>query len=343
MDTLTERERHVLELILLHYSQSAEPIGSRSIEKLMKNRLSSATIRNVMANLEEKGFIFKPHVVAGRIPTTKAFRYYVDSMLTLRQPGKKTIEAIDALHKPRYAHIERLMGDASRILARISQYTSIVVEPKVDTMMFKKLEFVKLSSHTVLIVFVTSSGMVHTRLVDTEEDFDADLLGSMKRYMNERFSGKPFYLLKDAIVEDMHKDRESVNVLLAKIRETLETIVHGEAERDVYIEGTSRMIAFPEFSDIDKLKELFQALERKEKLIRLLDQCLEGDGMNVIIGVESDIMEMRDMSVIASAYRLGERSYGILGVIGPVRMDYSKVIPIVNYTAKAVTDILSTM
>jgi heat-inducible transcriptional repressor len=343
METLTERERRILELILFHYIQSAEPIGSRTIEKLMKNRLSSATIRNVMADLEEKGFIFKPHVVAGRIPTTKAFRYYVDSMLTLREPGKKTIQAIDTLHKPRYFHIERLMGDASRVLAQISEYTSIVVEPRVETMMFKELEFVKLSSRTILIVFVTSAGMVHTRLVDTEEDLDTNLLASMKRYMNERFSGKPFYLLKDAIVEDMHKDRESVNLLLAGIKETLDTIVYEEAQRDVYIEGTSRMIAFPEFSDIEKLKELFRALEKKEKLIRLLDHCLKDDGINVIIGIESDIKEMRGMSVIASAYRVGEKSFGILGVIGPVRMDYSKVIPIVNYTAKAVTDILSVM
>jgi len=343
METLTEREKRILELIMYNYIHSAEPIGSRTIEKIIKNRLSSATIRNTMSDLEEKGFIYKPHAVAGRIPTNKAFRYYVDSMITLKHPGKRTLEVIERLQKPRYFHIERLMEDASRMLADISKYTSIVVEPRVDMMLFKEIEFVKLSSYTILIVFVTSSGMVHTRLVDTEDDLDPEVLYSMKRYMNEKFSGRPFYILKDGILNDMQRDKESVNRLLGKIKDTLDTIIDDEAKRDIYIDGTSKMIDFPEFAHIERLKELLQALERKEKLLSLLDHCLKGEGISVIIGMETDIREMRDMSVITSTYRVGEKSYGILGVIGPVRMDYSKLIPIVNYTARAVTDILSTM
>ncbi len=343
METLTDRERLIMDLIVEDYTRSAEPVGSRTLEKKLKNRLSSATIRNVMADLEEKGFIYKPHVVSGRIPTHKAFRHYVNNLLTPKRPDRRALQAIDRLHKPRYFHVERLMEDASKVLADASNYASIVVEPRIDTMLFKEVEFVKLSSHTIAIVFVTSSGMVHTRLVETEESLPMETLESMKGYMNSRFAGRPFYILKEAIQQDVRQDKESVNRLLARIKDTLDTIINEDDGREIYIEGTSQIIALPEFADLGRLRELFQALEKKEKLLRLLDHCLRLEGTNVIIGMEMEILEMRDMSVIASTYRVAEKSYGILGVIGPVRMDYSKLIPMVNYTAQAVSNILSIM
>ena len=343
MEVLTERERMVLELIMDNYITSAEAIGSRTIAKFIRNRLSSATIRNIMADLEEQGFLYKPHVVAGRIPTYKAFRYYVNSMLVLRNPGKKEMQVLESLFKCRYAQVEGLMGDASKVLATISKFTSIVVEPRVNTMLFKEIEFVKLSKHTILTVFVTSAGIVHSRLVDTEENFSPELLNHMKNYMNERFGGVPFYTLKEGILEDVEKDKENYKRLLAKIKETLENIMEEEDQREIYIEGTSKMMDMPEFSDLARLKELFHTLERKEKLLHLLDGCLKEEGIHVIMGTESEIKEMRDLSIITSTYRIGEKSYGVLGVIGPIRMNYAKIIPIVNHTAKTLTDILSIM
>jgi heat-inducible transcriptional repressor len=325
------------------YINSAEAIGSTTLAKSMRNRLSSATIRNIMADLEEQGFLYKPHVVAGRIPTYKAFRYYVNTMLIFKNPGKKELQVLDSLLKPRYAQVEGVMGDTSKVLASISKFTSIVVEPRVNTMLFKEIEFVKLSKRTILIVFVTSAGIVHTRIVDADENLSMDLLNRMKRYMNERFSGVPFYTLKEGMLEDVEKDKENYRLLLSKIKDTLENIMEEEDQREVYIEGTSKMIDMPEFSDLARLKELFHTLEKKEKLLRLLDGCLKEEGIHVIMGTESDVKEMRDLSIITSTYRIGEKSYGVLGVIGPIRMDYSRIIPIVNYTAKTLTDILSTM
>ncbi|HEY3278517.1 MAG TPA: heat-inducible transcriptional repressor HrcA [Syntrophorhabdaceae bacterium] len=343
MEVLTDRERKVLELIMDSYINSAEAIGSTTLAKSMRNRLSSATIRNIMADLEEQGFLYKPHVVAGRIPTYKAFRYYVNTMLIFKNPGKKELQVLDSLLKPRYAQVEGVMGDTSKVLASISKFTSIVVEPRVNTMLFKEIEFVKLSKRTILIVFVTSAGIVHTRIVDADENLSMDLLNRMKRYMNERFSGVPFYTLKEGMLEDVEKDKENYRLLLSKIKDTLENIMEEEDQREVYIEGTSKMIDMPEFSDLARLKELFHTLEKKEKLLRLLDGCLKEEGIHVIMGTESDVKEMRDLSIITSTYRIGEKSYGVLGVIGPIRMDYSRIIPIVNYTAKTLTDILSTM
>ena len=343
MAFLTTRERRVLDAILESYIASAEPIGSGTVSRAIRGKWSSATIRSIMAELEEQGFLHKPHAVAGRIPTHKAFRYYLDTLDVPVSPNKKSLQALDAMLKQRHSYAEEIMVDASRALAAISKYTGIVVEPKVNTMLFREIEFVKLSKYTVLAVFVTSSGIVHTRLVETEENFDPDALANMKNYLNEKFGGVPFYALKDGILEDMEKDRTSFYELLRKINDSLETIIDGEDGREVYLEGVSRIIGVPEFLDMERLKELFQALEKKEKLLHLLDKCMREEGIHVMIGDESEIREMRGMSLITSTYRIGERSYGILGVIGPVRMNYSKIIPIVDYTARTITDILNIM
>jgi heat-inducible transcriptional repressor len=333
MELFNEREKTVLELVMEHYILSAEPIGSGIISKTMKNKLSSATIRNTMGDLEALGFLYKPHAVAGRIPTPKAFRYYVNSLPPRGIPGKNDLRALESLTKPRYPHVEEVMEDASKILAAISSCTGIVVEPKV-----------KLSRHTILMVFITSSGIVHKKLVETDEDLGMDVLSEMKGYMNKRFSGMPFYALKSAILQDLKKDRETFTMLYEKIKDTLDTIIGEEEKREVYIEGTSKMIGVPEFSDIEKLKELFKALENKEKLLKLFDRCLrQEEGVHVIIGKESDMREMQNMSIIMSTYQISEKSWGILGVIGPMRMNYSKIIPIVDYTARIMTDIMRIM
>ncbi len=343
MEALSERENKVLELILTSYIASAEPVGSRTLSKLLGHRWSSATIRNVMADLEEQGFLSKPHVVAGRIPTGKAFRYYVNSLLVPRGLGQNELLVLDALFRHRYAYTEEIMEDASRVLASLGQYAGIVVEPKVNTMFFKEIEFVKLSGQTVLVLFVTSAGMVHSRLVTTEENLGQDLLQGMKQYMNERCEGMPFYALKREIYEDIRRDKEAFAALMRKVLDALDTIVEKEDQREVYIEGTSTIIGVPEFSDIRRLRELFQAFEKKEKLLGLLDRSLEDEGMHVIIGTETGVQEMRGVSIITSIYRIGPRNRGILGVMGPVRMDYSRIIPIVDETARMVTELLSTM
>ncbi|MBP7527828.1 MAG: heat-inducible transcription repressor HrcA [Syntrophorhabdaceae bacterium] len=333
----------MLELIVENYIVFAEPIGSITISKAMKKKVSSATIRNTMSELEELGFLYKPHAVAGRVPTPKAFRYYVNGLPASGVPGKKELKALETLSRLRYAYTEEVMADASRVLAAISRCPSIVVEPRVDTMLFKEVEFVRLSRDTILIVFVTTSGMVHRRFVDTGEDIEQGVLDEMKHYMNERFSGMPFYALKENIINDMRKDRENFQTLYRKIQDALDVLVGEEEKREIYIEGASKMIGIPEFSDVEKLKDLFKALENKERLIQLLDRYLSEEGINVILGSESDMKGMEGMSIITSAYRIGQNSYGLLGIIGPMRMNYSRLIPIVDYTARAVTDLFKLM
>ncbi len=342
-DILDERERSVVELIVENYIVYAEPVGSTTIAKLMKRKVSSATVRSIMGELEQLGFLYKPHAVAGRVPTPKAFRYYVNSLPIPGLPGKKELKALETMSRARYAYTEEVMADASRILAAIASFPSIVVEPRVETMLFKEVEFVRMSRYTILIVFVTTSGMVHKRFVDTNEDIAQGTLDDMKRYMNERFSGLSFHVMKERIIQDMRRDREDLQDLYRKMQDTLDMLVGDEDKREVYIEGASKMIGIPEFSDVERLKELFTALENKERLIHLLDQYQSREGINVILGSESDMRGMEGMSIIASAYRIDRYSYGVLGIIGPMRMNYSRLIPIVGYTARAVTDLFNTM
>jgi len=343
VEILKERERNILLYIIEEYINQAEPVSSRSIAKKMTHRWGSATIRNVMLDLEKMGFLYKPHPVSGRVPTNKAFRYYIDRLNYSEFPRKKEVLALKGMLKPCYHYIEEVMVDASRTLAAISRYTSIVVEPKIDTMLFKEIEFVKMSKNNILVVFVTSAGTVHTRYVDAGEPLDMDFLMSMKLYLNKRFEGIPFYALKSEIEKDLENDKTRFNIILSKIKDSIETILEAKDKREIYIDGTSKIMGFPEFADIESLRELFKALEKKEKLLRLLDKCLKEEGINVILGIESDIKEMRNVSIITSTYKITDKSFGILGVIGPVRMDYSRIIPIVNYTAKTVSDIIRTM
>jgi heat-inducible transcriptional repressor len=340
MEALTEREKKILGLIVDSYIVSAEPVGSRTLSKLVNNRWSSATIRNVMGDLEEQGFLYKPHVVAGRIPTGKAFKYYVSTLLVPRSPGKKDLHALESLVTHRYSQVGEIMGDASRMLANLCRYTGIVVEPKMDFMLFKEVEFVKLSRTTILVVFVTSSGMVHSKLVNTEEELRQEVLDGMKGYMSERCEGLPFYALRRRIFEDMARDREAFRSCMGKVMDALEEIMEKEEGREVYIEGTSKIIGVPELSDINRLRELFQAFEKKEKLLKLLDRSAEQEGIHVIMGADTAVRELRGMSIITSPYRIDQKNYGILGVIGPLRMNYARIIPIVDYTAQAVTDLL---
>ncbi len=342
-DILNERERSVLELIVENYIVFAEPVGSTTIAKFMKKKVSSATIRSIMGELEELGFLYKPHAVAGRVPTPKAFRHYVNSLPVPGLPGKKELKVLETMSRIRYGYTEELMADASRILAAIARFPSILVEPKVESMLFKEVEFVRMSRYTILIVFVTASGMVHKRFVDTNEDIEQGTLDDMKHYMNERFSGLSFHVVKENIIRDMRRDRENFQNLYRKIQDTLDILVGDEDKREVHIEGASKMIGIPEFSDVEKLKELFKALENKERLVHLLDQYQSKEGINVILGSESDMRGMEGMSIIASAYRIDRDSYGVLGIIGPMRMNYSRLIPIVGYTARAVTDRFKTM
>lgn len=340
---LTEREEKVLESVIEIYVETAKPVGSKAVSEYLNGRMSPATVRNLMFDLEEQGYLYKPYSVSGRIPTSKAFRHYVNTKGVLRSPGKREIQVITSFIKPSYSYIEEVMIDASRALSAISRYAGIVVEPKLKEMRFKGIEIVKLSRTSLLILFITTSGLVYKRIINYDEEIDSSLLESMKRYLNENFEGLTFKELRERIIEDMRRDEEEFGVLINKIRDSIDSLISSSETREVYIEGTSKIIGIPEFTDVMRLRELFKTLEQKERLLDLLDRCLEQNDLVVIVGEECEIKEMRGMGIIASPFGISEMTSGVLGIIGPLRMDYPKLIPLVSYTAKVLTRCLSGM
>jgi heat-inducible transcriptional repressor len=338
-DHLTERSKHILEAIIEDYILTAEPVGSRTITRRHGVSLSPATVRNVMADLEEMGFLVSPHTSAGRIPTDKAYRFYVDSLLGLPVIAREEREEIRKRCSLTGRDIGEVLKETSRMLSSISHYMGIVVAPRFTANVFRHMEFVKLGGRRVLAIFVSQNGTVQNKLIETDEEFQPAELTRMSNYLNDLLEGLTIAQVKNRILEEMHKDKTSYDALLARAlklsQQTLE-----ETDSEVFIEGQANIMELPEFADVASMKEIFRAFEEKGQLLALLERSLAAEGVQIFIGSESHLNRMAGMSLVTSTYMTGKNTLGVLGVIGPTRMGYAKVIPIVDYTAKLVSRLL---
>jgi heat-inducible transcriptional repressor len=338
-DILTERSKQILEAIIEDYIVTAEPVGSRTVSRSHGLSLSPATVRNVMADLEEMGFLASPHTSAGRIPTDKAYRFYVDSLLEVRNFARDEQEEI----RKRCSLAGRDLGEAlketSRMLSSISHYTGIVVAPRFTANFFRHIEFIKLSGSRLLVILVSRNGTVQNKIIETEEEIrPADLI-KMSNYLNHLLKGLTIAQVKAKIVSEMRSDKIRYDALLVKALEfSRQTLT--ESDSEVFIEGQANILEQPEFTDVTRMKEIFRAFEEKGQLLTLLDRCMEAQGVNIYIGAEAHLSQMVGMSLITAPYMTGKDTLGVLGVIGPTRMGYAKVIPIVDYTAKLISRLL---
>jgi heat-inducible transcriptional repressor len=338
-DHLTERSKHILEAIIEDYILTAEPVGSRTITRRHGVSLSPATVRNVMADLEEMGFLVSPHTSAGRIPTDKAYRFYVDSLLGLPSIAREEREEIRKRCSLTGRDIGEVLKETSRMLSSISHYMGIVVAPRFTANVFRHMEFVKLGGRRVLAIFVSQNGTVQNKLIETDEEFQLAELIRMSNYLNNLLEGLTIAQVKSRILEEMHKDKTRYDALLARAlklsQQTLE-----ETDSEVFIEGQANILEQPEFADVASMKAIFRAFEEKGQLLALLERSLAAEGVQIFIGSESHLHRMAGMSLVTSTYMTGKNTLGVLGVIGPTRMGYARVIPIVDYTAKLVSRLL---
>ena len=338
-DNLNERSKHILEAIIEDYIHTAEPVGSRTITRRHGVSLSPATVRNVMADLEEMGFLVSPHTSAGRIPTDKAYRFYVDSLLGLPRIAREEREEIRKRCSLTGRDIGEVLKETSRMLSSISHYMGIVVAPRFTANVFRHIEFVKLGGRRVLAILVSQNGTVQNKLIETDEEFHFAELTRMSNYLNDLLEGLTIAQVKNRILEEMHKDKTRYDALLSRAlklsQQTLE-----ETDSEVFIEGQANFLEQPEFADVARMKEIFRAFEEKGQLLALLERSLAAEGVQIFIGSESHLNRMAGMSLVTSTYVTGKNTLGVLGVIGPTRMGYAKVIPIVDYTAKLVSRLL---
>ena len=326
--------------IIKDYIETAEPVGSRSISKKGNIRLSPATIRNIMADLEDIGLITHPHVSAGRVPTEEGLRFYVNSILELRPLAESEKRRINSFLNESNHEVEDLLKNTSKMLAVVTEQAAIVSRPKSSSTIFKHIEFIKLRDNLILIVLVTQSGLIQNKIIEIENKISQPELDRLTQYLNEMLINLTLDQVKKKILEEMKRDKEDFDTLMSKALEISNQAVQDELDGEIYIEGRSNLMQYPEFSQIEILRKLFKAFEEKTILIRLLEKSTNASGIQIFIGSETEINEMDGCSVITASYTQGEYPIGTLGVIGPTRMNYDRVIPIVDYTAQVVSKIL---
>ena len=338
---LGERDRVILQAVVTDYIRTAEPVGSRALSKRYDLELSPATIRNVMADLEDLGFLKQPHTSAGRIPTESGLRYYVDSILEVREIGSQQQTAIQRGLTGVIPELEQLVRNSSKVLSSVSKQIGIVVAPKFSQLVLKHLQFIRLNRKSVLVILVGTSGMIQNRIIEIDEGLAQDDLDRFNRYLVDILGGLSISEIKVRIVEEMRQEKNQFDEMLSRALALSHKVFESsEDEDDVYVEGRMNLLEYPEFSDVEAMKSIFTAFEDKNILVRLLDKTLHASGVQIFIGSENEMTEMKDCTLIASRYSRGSRALGTLGVIGPTRLNYSKVIPVVDYTAKLLSQIL---
>ena len=343
-DSLQERQSKILVAVICNYISTAEPVGSRTIAKKYGFGVSPATIRNIMADLEELGFLIQPHTSAGRIPTDKGLRFYVDHLGQTR----RDLEEIGSLNIEEVLHGETELGNLMKkttgLLSRLSHQAGLVLAPNLKNTVCRHIDFIKLNNSQVLVIFISDSGLVHKRAIVLEKDISQDALDKISRLITTELMGLSLAKIRAKLVKMMETEKVQFDNLFAQAIQLSQQFFEGNTDdSELYVGGAFNIMNQPEFTDVEKMKHLFKAFEEKQLLIHILDQCLEEKeaGTRIIIGEENAIEDMQDLSFVLSSYNSGERTLGVVGIIGPKRMDYTQVIPIVEYTAQTISRLLT--
>jgi heat-inducible transcriptional repressor len=335
---LNERAQKVLQAVIDSYIQTGAPVGSVALAKAAGFNLSSATLRNIMAELEELGFLTHPHTSAGRIPTDRGYRFYIDTLISFDQDTTSISDKIEQAPTLQSAEIHQLMEEASQFLAKLSRHTSIVVAPVEPEGRYKHVEFVRLRGNNVLIIFVTNTGTVLNKIVEMDESVLQHELNAFSNYLDEELERWSLSEVRERLAAKLREEKMRFLRLLETTYEVSRLVQERDADK-VYIGGASQIFETPEFADIEKMRALFRAFEDKYKLLKLLDKTAAADGVKVFIGAENPFFEMQGCSLVVRNYQAGN-VVGTVGVIGPMRMQYKQVIQVVDYTSRLLSRLL---
>lgn len=334
----TDRARQILRALVEHYIREGQPVGSRTLARHSSLSLSPASIRNVMADLEELGFVSAPHTSAGRVPTAKGYRFFVDTLVKLQPLRSRELQQLQAqLDEETTAGSQSLAARASGALSAITSLASVVTLPRQSQMKLRQIEFLPLSDCRVLAILVVNDKEVQNRILQMERDYSADELQRAANLLNEHYQGRELPDIRTDMVQQLHGMRETMNNLLIDAVTIAQKALDIELEQSGFvISGETKLMDCHELSDVETLKQLFEAFNEQRDLLRLLDRSIAGDGVHIFIGQESGYQLLGDCSLVTSSYSVDGKVVGVLGVIGPQRMAYERVIPIVDITAKLV-------
>ncbi len=339
-DPLTERARHLLRVLVESYIREGQPVGSRNLSRDSGLNLSAATVRNVMADLEEYGFVASPHTSAGRVPTDKGYRFFVDTLLRQRQrPDDAAMlnELNQRLEQEADRDPKALVAVASQMLSSLTHLAGVVTIPRQPHQSLSQIEFLPLSESRVLAVMVINGRDVQNRIVHLERYYSAEELRRAANFLNQQFGGKELTQIRLDIVEELTQAGESLNQLMRDAIRVAQQAVgesNHQGEPEYVIAGETNLMEFAELSNVEKLRRLFDAFTSKRDILHLLDQSLSAEGVQIFIGQESGYQILDNCSLVTAPYALDNETVGVLGVIGPTRMAYDRVIPIVDVTAR---------
>ena len=339
-DPLTERAQHLLRVLVESYIREGQPVGSRNLSRDSGLNLSAATVRNVMADLEEYGFVTSPHTSAGRVPTDKGYRFFVDTLLRQRQrPDDAAMlnELNQRLEQEADRDPKALVAVASQMLSSLTHLAGVVTIPRQPHQSLSQIEFLPLSESRVLAVMVINGRDVQNRIVHLERYYSAEELRRAANFLNQQFGGKDLAQIRLDIVGELTQAGESLNQLMRDAIRVAQQAVgesNHQGEPEYVIAGETNLMEFAELSNVEKLRRLFDAFTSKRDILHLLDQSLGAEGVQIFIGQESGYQILDNCSLVTAPYALDNETVGVLGVIGPTRMAYDRVIPIVDVTAR---------
>lgn len=333
---LSDRDKAILREVVLAYTLTGEPVSSRAIARQSRLGVSAATIRNSMAELEEEGLLSQPHTSAGRMPTAEAYRLYVDSLMPPVRIGKRERQLIDRALDEAVGSGDPLLSAAGHALSELTQQVSVVLTPRMAETVLQAIDFVPLSRGRVLCVVAAAGGFVDHKILEIN-DISREELTRVANYLNERFAGMSLRSIRQRLVELLEDERTRVDELLRQSVLLARKALVDDMAQDVVVDGTAGALSQPEMADVDKVRRLLSTFEHKVKLINLLSRLIEGQGVRVLIDDDSDLTSELGFSLVATSYHSGDRPIGSLGVFGPTRMEYARIVGLVNYLGERLT------
>lgn len=337
---LNARHQGVLRAIVLDYIRTAEPVGSRTISRRYGFSLSPATIRTTMADLEELGYVAQPYTSAGRVPTDRGYRFYVDALMERPQLSDAEVRRIEQYVGPA-GEVEEMLREVGKLLSALSPYVAVVMAPRLQESPFRRVEFVLLAPDRVLVILLAEAGLVHHKVIAVDEAMSQDELDRIAGYLTDLLHGRSLREVRDLLLAQMAEEKAQYDRMLARALRFGAKALEAEAEADLFVAGAAHLADQPEFADIAKMRALFAAFEEKSKLVKILNECLTGGDFRIFIGSEMPVREIQGLSVIAAPYRRRDRVLGVLGVLGPTRMDYGRALALVETTARLLTRALT--
>lgn len=340
LKNLNERSQQLFKVLVEHYIHDGLPVASKTLSNDKKISLSPATVRNVMADLEDLGLIISPHTSAGRIPTPQGYRLFVDNLLTVK-PLRG--HAVEKMRKEMGIDGSQggLITKASSLLSGMTKMAGVVTLPRREAVILRHIEFLPLTSNRILVILVVNEQEVQNRVILTERSYSESELTQTANFLNREFVGKDLSFIRQSVLERMKEERDEMQNIMRMAIQMTDTVVNVDNNDDFIMAGQTNLMEYSEMANMEKLRQLFDAFNAKRDVLHVLDKSIKAEGMQVFIGEESGYSAFESCSVITAPYKMSDEVVGVLGVIGPTRMAYDKVIPLVDVTAKLLGSLLS--